>query len=108
MQYVFLVRVPDDARPTAEEADPGPWWEDANRRGAWLGGDRLRGPADATTVRVREGRTLVTDGPFAEVKEQIAGFDLIEAADMDEAVALAAGHPVTRFGAIEVREVWPF
>jgi hypothetical protein len=108
MRYVFLVRVEEGAQPTAEESDPGPWWEDANRRGMWVGGDRLRGPSDATTVRVREGKVLVTDGPFAEFKEQVAGFDLIEADGMDEAVALAAGHPVTRFGAIEVREVWPF
>ena len=108
MKYLFLVRVTEGADPAPEDADATPWWTEANERGMWLGGDRLRPPADATLVRQREGRTLVSDGPFAEFKEQIAGYDLIEAPDMESALDLASRHPVTRFGAIEVREIWPF
>ena len=67
-----------------------------------LEGHEFRGIADATTVRGR----LVTDGPFAETKELIAGYDLIECAGLDEAVEIAARHPVARFGAVEVRPVW--
>jgi hypothetical protein len=58
-------------------------------------------------VRVRGGERLITDGPFAETREWIAGFDVIEAADLDEAIDIAAGHPMARFGRIEVRPVWP-
>jgi hypothetical protein len=106
MKFVLLVRVPPDAQPTPEEADPTAWVDDAVRRELWLEGHRLQGTSDATTVRVRDGKILVTDGPFAEFKEHIAGFDVIEAAGLDDAVALAQGHPMARFGAIEVREVW--
>jgi hypothetical protein len=69
-----------------------------------LEGHELRGVGDATTVRDR-GR-LVSDGPFAETKELIAGYDVIECAGLDEAVEIAAAHPVARFGAVEVRPVW--
>jgi hypothetical protein len=59
-------------------------------------------------VRVRGGRRIVTDGPFAETKEVILGFDLLECADMEEAIELAAQHPMARFGRLELRPVWPF
>ena len=62
---------------------------------------------DATLVRVRDGEVLVTDGPFTESKEWIAGYDLIEAADLDEAIEIASKHPMARFGRIELRPVWP-
>lgn len=107
MRYLLLVRVGPDAEPGPDD-DPTAWVEDTTRRGIRLRGDRLRPESDATTVRRRGGQTLVTDGPFAEAREQIAGYDLLEAADLDEAVAVAAAHPVTRFGAIEVRETMPF
>jgi hypothetical protein len=71
-----------------------------------LTGDRLRPVSDATTVRVREAEVLVADGPFAETKEQIAGFDIIECSDLDQAIDVAAKHPVARFGTIEVRPFW--
>jgi hypothetical protein len=69
-------------------------------------GDRLRPVSDATTVRVRNDELLISDGPFAETKEQIGGFDVIECADLDEAIEVASKHPVARFGAVEVRPFW--
>ena len=66
-------------------------------------GHRLADRADARTVRLRQGRLLVTDGPFAETKEWIAGFDLLECASLAETIRIASGHPVARFGRIEVR-----
>ena len=71
-----------------------------------LEGSRLRPVSDATTVWPKEGGTFVSDGPFAETKEFIAGYDIIECADLAEAVEIAAGHPVAKFGAIELRPVW--
>jgi hypothetical protein len=72
-----------------------------------LHGHRLRDVSDATSVRIRDRELLVSDGPFAETKEQVGGFCLIEAADLDEAVAVAAEHPAATYGTIEVRELWP-
>ncbi len=66
---------------------------------------QLEGPATARTMRVREGRTSVVDGPYAETKEYLGGFNLIEAADMDEAVLIASSFPWARTGAIEIRPV---
>ena len=68
-----------------------------------LGGEALQPTHTATTVRVRAGRTMATDGPFAETKEQLAGFYAIEAKDLDEAIAFAARIPPARYGTIEVR-----
>jgi hypothetical protein len=70
------------------------------------GAARLRPSSNATTVRVREGELLVSDGPFAETKEQMGGFDIIECASVDEAVEIAARHPAAASGAIEVRPLW--
>ncbi len=75
--------------------------------GHWRGGHRLRPIADATTVRVRGGKTVKTDGPFAETKEQLGGYYLIDAANLDEALAFAARIPSAAFGSIEVRPIWP-
>ncbi len=76
------------------------------RRGVRLTGDRVRAASDATTVRVRGDETLVTDGPFAETKEQMGGFDIVECADLDEAIEVAAKHPMARLGMVEVRPFW--
>jgi len=108
MQYLFLIRVPEDASPSPAESDPEAWVEETTRKGQRLLGERLRPDGDATTVRVRDGETLVVDGPFAEAREQIAGFDIIEAADHEEATAIAAAHPAAGFGAVEIRALWPF
>jgi hypothetical protein len=94
----------------AQRADMGPsteaWVSEMDGRGVRVLGNRLRPVDDATTVRVRGGDTLVADGPFAETKEQIAGFDVIECTDLDEAIEVAAKHPVARYGTIEVRPFW--
>jgi hypothetical protein len=75
-------------------------------RGVRLQGDRLQPVSQAATVRVRGGEVLVSDGPFAETKEQIAGFDVLECADLDEAIEVASRHPVARIGTVEVRPFW--
>lgn len=74
-------------------------------QGQLLDSQQLEAPATARTVRVREGRTRVVDGPFAETKEYLGGFNLIEAANMDEAVLIASSFPWARTGAIEIRPV---
>jgi hypothetical protein len=82
------------------------WSEEMASRGVLLTSTGLRPSTDATTVKVRESEVLLTDGPFAETKDQIGGLSLIECADLDEALELAARHPWARYGQIEVRPVW--
>ena len=79
---------------------------DLQERGIWLTGDQLAPPRRARSVRVRDGKTLVTDGPFTETKEALGGFDLIECGSLEEAVEIASGHPIAQFGTIEVRPLW--
>jgi hypothetical protein len=74
-------------------------------KGQFLGGDQLKPTSLATTVRVRDGKRVVTDGPFAETKEQLGGYFLVNANDLDEAIAMAARIPSARNGTIEVRPV---
>jgi hypothetical protein len=74
--------------------------------GNFKAGDRLRPVATASTVRVRDGKVVVTDGPFAETREQLGGYYLVEAKNLDEALALAARLPTARHGSIEVRPIW--
>jgi hypothetical protein len=76
--------------------------------GAFKAGDRLQNTHTATTVRVRDGKTLTTDGPFAETREQLGGYYLVEAKDLDAALAIAARIPGARFGSIEVRPIWVY
>lgn len=108
MKYLQLIRIAPGAQPEPGDTDPQPWVDETTARGTRVTGDRLRPAQDATTVRSRGHETIVTDGPFAEAREQIGGFDILEAADLDAAVAVAAAHPVARYGSIEVRETWPF
>ena len=75
--------------------------------GHFKAGDRLRPASTASTVRVRNGKTAITDGPFAETREQLGGYYLIDAKNLDEATAIAARVPGARHGSIEVRPVWP-
>ncbi len=79
--------------------------EELRRRGNYIVSDALEWVSSARTVRVRRGKASATDGPFAETKEQLGGFILIDAANMDEAVEIAAGIPMARLGTIEVRPV---
>ena len=75
--------------------------------GQFKAADRLRPTSEATTVRVRNGQVAVTDGPFAETREQLGGYYLVEAKNLDEATAIAARIPSSRYGSIEVRPIWP-
>jgi hypothetical protein len=120
MKFMMLVcvdpaRFADDEAPDAPEtadaadtADAGsfPWLDDVIARGIRLHGDRLRPADEAKTVLVRDGEILVSDGPFAETKEIICGYDMLECASLADAVQVAAAHPVAAFGKIEVRAVW--
>lgn len=81
--------------------------EDLRRRGQFIAGEALQPVSTAVTVRVAEGRSVVTDGPFAETKEQIGGFYLIEARDLNEALAIAARVPQPGAGSVEVRPILP-
>ena len=95
----------------AEEYDPSQdninaWVAEMDGRGIRIMGNRLSGVDKAVTIRKRGEKILKTDGPFAETKEWIAGFDLIECASLDEAIEAAAKHPMARFGRIEVRPFW--
>jgi hypothetical protein len=87
----------------ASESALASWAGETIRGGVNLHGGRLQPAGDATTVRVRADRVLVADGPSAETREQIAGYDVIECADLDEAIEVAARHPVARLGTAEVR-----
>jgi len=79
---------------------------DLTERGILLGGERLQFSTDATTVRVRDGEVLTTDGPFAETKEQIGGYFLVDCKDLDQALEVAAKIPGAEIGSIEVRPIW--
>jgi hypothetical protein len=93
---------PDEPR----EDESFPWLAELQARGQWVTGDQLAPPRRARSVRVRDGKKVVTDGPFAETKELVGGFDIIEAEGLDEAVEIAAGHPVAQIGTVEVRPFW--
>jgi hypothetical protein len=76
------------------------------QRGQYIAAERLQPTSTATTVRVKDGKTLTTDGPFAETKEQLGGFYFIEAKDLDEAVGYAARLPAAKHGSVEVRPIF--
>jgi hypothetical protein len=112
MTYLLLICVPENVRLTPEErAGIGPatesWVTEMDGRGVRREGGPLRPVRETAVVRVRDGQVLISDGPFAETKEQIAGYDVIECASPAEAIEVAAKHPVARFGAIEVRPFSP-
>jgi hypothetical protein len=108
MEYMLLVCHDESFDPPDDiEPETIAWVEEMTTRGVRRQGDRLRPASDATTVRVREDEVLLSDGPFAETKEQMAGYDLIECADLDEAIEVASKHPMAKLGSIEVRPVWP-
>ena len=110
MKYALLICDDEKVSPSNEELETDPvhqaWQADLDRRGGELGGVRLRPIVDATTVRVRDGETLVSDGPFAETKDFVGGVVIVECADLDEAIEIAAGHPYARWGGVEIRPVW--
>ena len=112
MKYLLLVcwdGDPDEcadragSRQSQDEEEGFPWVDDLQARGIWLTGDRLRLRRAGGARRVRDGKTTVTDGPFAETKEAVGGFtDLLECGSLEEAVEIAASHPLAETGAIEV------
>ena len=97
---------PDRTAGNTEEESGFAWVDDLQSRGIWQIGDQLAPPRRARTVRVRDGKTIITDGPFVETKEAVGGFDLLECDSFEEAVEIAASHPVAQMGAIEVRPLW--
>ena len=118
MRYLVLIYDEQTANPSPGPPDPavrGQVTEQYNAysqmlrdRGAYVAGEALRPVTTATTIRVRDGKSMITDGPFAETKEALGGFYLIEAADLDEALELAAGVPAATYGSIEVRPIWEY
>jgi hypothetical protein len=109
MRYMMFVCT--DSEPDSQAEAPGEvgiWVDDLEKSGKRITGDRLRPRKDARTVRVRKGKVLVVDGPFTESKEVIVGFDILDCASMDEAIQIAAKHPMARVGRLELREFWPF
>jgi hypothetical protein len=114
MRFLLLVCWDAENMNSQTEPDPTdapddesfPWLDDVQGPGIWVTGDQLAPPHRARSVRVRDGKALVTDGPFAETKEAVGGFDIIECSSLEEAVEIAAGHPVAQGGTIEVRPLW--
>lgn len=112
MQYLALIYADEDAWASLSEDERQRWYgeyrgfaEDATAAGVMRGGEELERTTTATTVRVREGEELVTDGPFAELKEALGGYFLLECASIDEACGWAAKIPGAWHGAVEVRPV---
>jgi len=105
MKYLCMVYLEDDKLHAVPDSDCMAFSQDLHARGHCHAAEALQPVHTATTVRVRGGQLSVTDGPFAETKEQLAGFYLIEAADLDEAISWASKIPPAQHGSIEVRPV---
>lgn len=115
MKYLCLIyeneREWESKSPGESEAIMGEYFsftEDIQKNGKYLAGEALQPTATATTVRVRNGKVSTTDGPFAETKEQLGGFYMIEAKDLNDAIQVAAKIPSARWGTVEVRPVIDF
>jgi hypothetical protein len=110
MRYMMLICddgteefAPDEIRALPDFVT---WHAGVEQRGIQHQGVRLRPAREAVTVKVRDGEVLVSDGPFAETREQIGGFELVECTDLDEAIEVAAGHPSAARCAVEIRPYW--
>jgi len=113
MKYILLLYASESAVPNTpeeQEAVAPPVWfalmEEMKAAGVLLSTSGLAPIATATTVRVREGKTLITDGPFAETHEQLGGFFLLECKDLDEALRWAQKIPHAKYGSVEIRPLW--
>ena len=112
MRYLLLIYGAEQTEQPSPEAQAAVtqaydvFTRDVKERGAYLGGEALEPTPTATTVRVRDGQTLTTDGPFAETKEALGGYYLVEAKDLDQAIDFAARIPGAQNGSIEVRPIW--
>jgi hypothetical protein len=113
MRYLLMIctdesdvanQTPDDA--TVMNDGYRSFNQEMGQRGVLQSGERLRPTADATTVRVRDGETVTFDGPFAETKEQVAGYYVVDCKDIDEAIEVAAKIPAAGRGSVEVRPIW--
>ena len=114
MRYLLLIytaepteAVPEEVMAT-ETAAYGAFTQEIRDRGLFQAGEALHPTSSATTVRVQNGQTVTTDGPFAETKEALGGFYLVDAKDLDEAIELAAKIPAAKHGSIEVRPIWEY
>jgi hypothetical protein len=110
-QYIMLIYGPAEGGPSPEElAAEMPLWgqftQSLKDAGLFVAGDPLQGVDVATTVRVRDGETQITDGPFAETKEILGGYYLVEAPDLDTVLEYAARVPNVHYGSLEVRPIW--
>jgi len=113
MRFMLLIHADESRYPKLTEEETGKLMaaydactEAMKKAGAFLGSDRLVFTDQARTVRVRDGKPMVTDGPFAETKEQLGGYYMIEARDMEEAAGWAAKVPSAAYGSVEVRPLW--
>jgi hypothetical protein len=112
MQFLLLIYESESAQSTRTEADNHAVFAEymafsasIKSAGKMIAGDALQPVATATTLRIRDGKTLMTDGPFAETKEQLGGYYLVEANDLDDALSIAARIPTAKTGSIEVRPI---
>ena len=118
MRYLVLIYDEETANPSPAPPDPQQWAKTMGEyneytallrmRGAYEAGEALQPVTTATTIRVRDGQAMTTDGPFAETKEQLSGFYLVEAKDSDEAIHIAGKIPGAKYGSIEVRPIMTF
>jgi hypothetical protein len=111
MRYAMLVAIEEqgdlsDEAQAQRYAEFVAFQDEMEARGVLIARERLRPTSLATTVRVRDEGLVVADGPFAETKEQIAGFYIIDCEDLDEAIEIASRNPAARYGTVEVRPVW--
>ena len=113
MQYLLMVYANEremaalgEAALSAMSQEYAEFTKSIVQAGNFKAGDRLRPVSTASTVRLRNGKVVITDGPFAETREQLGGYYLVEAKNLDEALALAARIPSARHGSIEVRPIW--
>jgi hypothetical protein len=109
VRYLLLISADEDEVEATDIPDGmdrfRAWMADLRARGVLQAHEGLHPSATATTVRVRNDEVLVTDGPFSEAKDQVGGFAIVDVADLDEAIAIAAGHPATGIGQVEIRPV---
>jgi len=113
MRYLLMIHTDEKAMEAARKEDAGKimaaygaYTAAMKEAGVYVGGERLHPSATATVVRVKDGKNQVLNGPYAEIKEQLGGYYLIEAADLDAAIAWAARCPGAATGAVEVRPIW--
>lgn len=112
MRYMLIHYIDDavldagEAEEPAETAEREAWDAEMHERGILVGGGVLRPPRETSTLRVRKGEVLVVDGPFAETKEQIAGYSILECADLAQAIEVSSRHPTARYGTFELRPYW--